>query len=73
MSSLNRLGSSVIGLLTVEPAMIKTFETERRQVAPTIRVPARPVTSRHTVDAPAARNVMEPGRARVMAETKLVQ
>ncbi|MGD0475933.1 MAG: hypothetical protein ABSB70_22310 [Candidatus Velthaea sp.] len=50
MATLNRAAATVAGLLTVEPAMIKSFAAARQETIPTIRVPARHVTSRHTIE-----------------------
>lgn len=73
MSTLNRVGANVAGLLTVTPAMIKGFGHARPETVQPIRVPVpRHVTSRHTVAPEMARSVVEPVRATVISESKIV-
>jgi Mrp family chromosome partitioning ATPase len=67
MATLRRTGANVVGLLTVEPAMIKNFAVSREEILPTIRVPARHVTSRHTIVPEGSYSVDAP-RAKVTAE-----
>jgi len=49
MATLNKVGAKVLGVLTVEPAMMKAFAIERQAAVSALRVPARPITSRHSM------------------------
>jgi receptor protein-tyrosine kinase len=60
MKTLRRVGATTLGVLTIRPNTIRTFASQREQVFQTIRVPARPFTSRHTLEPETARDVVEP-------------
>ncbi len=57
---LTRVGASVLGVLTVRQSLIRDFKAKRQEVVQTIRVPARPFTSRHTLEPDKSRPVVEP-------------
>jgi succinoglycan biosynthesis transport protein ExoP len=50
MKTLSRVGATTLGLLTVTPAMIRDFARTREAGIQTVRVPVKPVTSRHTFE-----------------------
>jgi succinoglycan biosynthesis transport protein ExoP len=70
VKTLKRVGASVMGLLTVAPAMIKAFAATREEVSPTLRVPARHVTSRHTMTPDTSRTIVESPRSSVVTEQR---
>jgi Mrp family chromosome partitioning ATPase len=58
--TLNRVGANLLGVLTVRQNFIRDFNAHRQELAQTIRVPARPFTSRHTLEPEPSRAVVEP-------------
>ncbi len=73
MSTLNRVGANVAGVLTVTPTMIKSFGPGLHEAVPALRVPGRHVTSHHTVAPDVSRIHAEPERASFTSESKIVR
>jgi Mrp family chromosome partitioning ATPase len=59
VKTLNRVGANMLGVLTVTPGMIKAFNAQREDVIQTIRVPARHVTTKHSLPADPPREAVE--------------
>jgi receptor protein-tyrosine kinase len=60
IKTLTRVGANMLGLLTVRPSLIRSFAAKRHEVFETLRVPARPFTSRHTIEPDSPREIVEP-------------
>jgi hypothetical protein len=73
MSTLNRIGANVAGVLTVAPAMIKSFGPGLQEAVPALRLPDRHVTSHHTVAPERSRMHPESERASFTSDSKIVK
>jgi Mrp family chromosome partitioning ATPase len=59
VKTLSHVGASALGVLTVTPSMIKKFANWRAEVSKTYIVPARHVTTRHTIEPDPVRDIVE--------------
>jgi Mrp family chromosome partitioning ATPase len=59
MKTLTRVGAKMLGVLTVTSSMVKAFNAQREDIIQTIRVPARHVTTKHSLPPDATREVVE--------------
>jgi hypothetical protein len=66
LKTLTRVGASILGVVSVTPAVINEFAKEREQTFTVPRV-ARHVTSRHTADAETGRDVIETSRETIVS------
>jgi Mrp family chromosome partitioning ATPase len=57
--TLTRVGANVLGALTISPKMIKAFRERQSVVDKSLLLPARHVTTRHTIVAETAREISE--------------
>jgi Mrp family chromosome partitioning ATPase len=71
--TLKRVGATVLGVLTLTPELIKNFDRKREEVVPTVRVPARHVTSHHAIAPEVVRGVAEPARPTVRYESNVLK
>jgi hypothetical protein len=67
MKTLSRVGANVLGLLTVSQDLIKDFATRRQEIRQRVLVPARHVTSRHSLDPNPVRETIEPPPSHVVS------
>jgi len=67
VKTLARVGANVLGVLTVTQSIIKNFARRRQEVPKSGFVPARHVTSRHTLEPDSAREMIEPSPSNVVS------
>jgi Mrp family chromosome partitioning ATPase len=60
MKTLTRIGANMLGVLTVSQNMIKEFAQQRQELLQRQLVPARHVTSRHSLERDSVADIVEP-------------
>jgi Mrp family chromosome partitioning ATPase len=67
IKTLSKVGANLLGVTTVTPAMIKAFARRVDESSRAVLIPARHVTSRHTIEAEFKRDMAEPARPNVVS------
>jgi receptor protein-tyrosine kinase len=73
VTTLKRVGAPVLGVLTLTQDIIKGFTRQRGEIVPAVRIPARHVTSHHSIEPEVGHAAAEPARRAVRYESKILK
>lgn len=73
VTTLKRVGAPVLGVLTLTQDVIRGFTRQRGEIVPANRIPARHVTSHHSVEPEVVHGAAEPVRRTVRYESKILK